>query len=122
MTNSFLTNIPFYAYVAVFTIIVMLVLGFSYIKVSKNPRSGKRFVHTQRFSIDAILLFAFGGSTLFVLSFVKKVVSIPSSLFLKVVAFALMVGLMVLIAMVNVGISMFASNIAVIMAENELDR
>ena len=125
MTNSYLSNIPFYAYVAVFTLMSMLILGSSYIKVSqeKDPRSNKmKIVHTPRFGMDAILLFGFGGATLFVLSFVKMAVDIPSSFFFKVLMFALMVGLVFVIALVNVGISMFVSNIAVNLAERNLDR
>jgi cell division protein FtsW (lipid II flippase) len=122
MTNLALYNIPFYVYEGLFTFFLMVVLGLSYIKVSKSNRSGKRFEHTERFGVETILMFAFGGAVLFVLSFVRKAVTIPSSFFFKVVMFVLMIGVVFVIALANVGISMFASNIAVNIAEKDLER
>ena len=116
-----LYNVPFYVYEGIFTLIMMVILGLSYIKVSRDTRPGKRFIHTQRFSVDTILMFGFGGAVLFVLSFVRKAVAIPSSLFFKVVMFALMVGMVFVIALANVGISMFASNLAINIAEKDLE-
>ena len=122
MTNLALYNIPFYVYEGLFTFILMVILGLSYIKVSKSNRSGKRFEHTERFGVETILMFAFGGAVLFVLSFVRKAVTIPSSFFFKIVMFVLMIGVVFVIALANVGISMFASSIAVNIAEKDLER
>ena len=121
MTNNALLNLPFCAWVAFFTIINMIILGISYIKTTRSIRSGKRFEHTQRFGFDMILMFAFGGALLFVVSFVKKAIAIPSSFFLKLVMFALMIGLVFVITLGNIGISMFASNVAVNIAEKDLE-
>ena len=122
MTNYALSNLPFCAWIAFFTIFTMIVLGLSYIKTTRSERSAKRFEHEQRFSFDMILMFAFGGAVLFVLSFVRKAIEIPSSFFLKLVMFALMIGLVFVITLGNIGISMFASNIAVNIAERDLER
>lgn len=122
MTNNALLNLPFCAYVAFFTIFNMIVLGLSYIKTTRSERSGKRFEHAPRFDFSMILMFAFGGALLFVVSFVKKAIDIPSSFFLKLVMFALMIGLVFVITLGNIGISMFASNVAVNIAEKDLER
>ena len=115
-------NIPFYVIVAVFSVILMFILGYSYIDVRKSERSNHRFVFIERFGIDVIVAFAFGQAVILVIALVKHFITVPSNFFLKLVLTALIIGSALLLTAVNVCISMFASRISVDASERNLDQ
>ena len=114
-------SIPFYVIVAIFTVIIMAFLGFSYIDVRLCKSSSHRFEYIERIKMEVIVAFAFGQAVLLVIALVKHFITTPNNFFLKLILAAAMIGSILLMTLVNVCFSMFVSRVSVDMIERDLD-
>ena len=122
MTQVWNLSIPFWTVVTILFSIIIFVIGYSSTTVSPSTRPSKKYEYLTRIEFSHVLWSAIGAGAMEAIIFTKEVIKVPGNIILKWLMFLLIIGLIALMAFINMVISTFGTNMSINAQIREIDR